>query len=262
MRRRRRKRQLRDRALAFQRRFEDRLAGRTEPVTCGTAIFRPDLPRVFDFNFVRVEQPDPPEAIALASEADRVQAAAGLLHRKIVLEHETGGEVLADDLRVLGWLPDRLVLMVCDRPPAAPVEAPAELVEPRELLPAQELNILKDPHERSPELVHQLLGAEVARAESFPTRGVAVRAEEGIASWCLLYLEDGVAEIDQVTTLPEHRGRGYANAVVRAAAAAAARSGAELVFLWADDRDWPKQWYERLGFEPLARRYAFLRRPS
>src|SRR5205085_2231166 len=124
----------------------------------------------------------------------------------------------------------------------------------------QELNILKDPHDRSPEVVRQLLAAEVARAESCHTQGVAVRAEDGIASWCLLYQDDGVAEIDQVTTRPEHRGRGYAGAVVRAAAAAAARSGAELVFLWADDRDWPKDWYERLGFEPLARRYAFLKR--
>lgn len=262
MRRRRRKRQLRDRALAFQRRFEDRLAGRTERVSWGTAIFRPDLPRVFDFNFVRVEEQDPPEAVELAGEAERVQGAAGLLHRKIVVEDEVAGAALADDLRALGWLPDRLILMVCDRPPAAPVEAPAELVEPGELLPAQELNILKDPHDRSPEVVRQLLDAEVARAASFPTHALAVRTEDGVASWCLLYLHDGVAEIDQVTTLPEHRGRGYANAVVRAAAAVAARSGAELVFLWADDRDWPKDWYGRLGFEPLARRYAFLRRPG
>src|SRR5947199_668998 len=189
MRRRRRKRQLRDRALAFQRNFEDRLAGRTEPVSCGTAIFRPDLPRVFDFNVVRVEEPDPPAPAALSHEADRVQGQAGLLHRKIVAEHEDAGAALLDEMRVLGWLPDRLLLMVCDRPPPAPVEAPAELVEPRDLLPAQELNIRDDPHERSPEVVRQLLEAEVARAESCDAHGVAVRTENGIASWCLLYLD-------------------------------------------------------------------------
>jgi ribosomal protein S18 acetylase RimI-like enzyme len=258
---RRRKRRIRERALRFQRTFEDGLAVRTEPFEGGTAIFRPEMPRVFDFNYLRVESPPPGGAEELAEEAERLQGAAGLLHRKIVIEDEGAGQALLRDFRKLGWLPDHLLLMALDAPPPGPAEPPVEIVEPPELIPAQELNILNDPHDRSPEVVRQLLAAEEARAASLPTRGVAVRSDGEVASWCLLYTDDGVAEIDQVTTLPEHRRRGYGDAVMRAAVGRAGASGSELVFLWADDRDWPKDWYARLGFEPVARRYAFLRRP-
>jgi aminoglycoside 3-N-acetyltransferase len=34
---------------------------------------------------------------------------------------------------------------------------------------------------------------------------------------------------------------------------------AKLVFLVADESDWPMRWYERLGFEPIGRRYELIR---
>jgi predicted N-acetyltransferase YhbS len=39
----------------------------------------------------------------------------------------------------------------------------------------------------------------------------------------------------------------------------ARRAGADLVFLVADDKDWPKQLYARLGFEPVGLAYKFIR---
>jgi len=58
-------------------------------------------------------------------------------------------------------------------------------------------------------------------------------------------------EVEDVGTLPEHRGRGYATAVVLAAIAAARADGAEFVFLVADLDDWPKELYRKLGFDEL-----------
>src|SRR5436190_3160400 len=162
----RRRRRIRDRALAFQHRLEDRLAGRTEPCQGGVAIFRPDLPRVFDLNFLRVEKKPARGAAALAAEADRLQGAAGLLHRKLVIDDEGVGEAMLDDFRELGWLVDRMLLMAHASPRAGPVEPPAELVDPAELLPSQELHIRNDPHDRSPEVLRQLLEAETARAQA------------------------------------------------------------------------------------------------
>jgi hypothetical protein len=49
--------------------------------------------------------------------------------------------------------------------------------------------------------------------------------------------------------------------VVLAAARAARARGCDLVFLVADEADWPKELYARLGFEPLTRFWSFLRRP-
>jgi ribosomal protein S18 acetylase RimI-like enzyme len=61
-----------------------------------------------------------------------------------------------------------------------------------------------------------------------------------------------------VGTLESHRGRGYARALILHAAAEARRAGAKLVFLVADDEDWPKELYRRLGFDELGLVYEFL----
>ena len=57
--------------------------------------------------------------------------------------------------------------------------------------------------------------------------------------------------VEDIGTLPEHRGHGYARAVTLGAIAAARDRGAEFVFLVADHEDWPKTLYEKLGFDEL-----------
>ena len=65
-------------------------------------------------------------------------------------------------------------------------------------------------------------------------------------------MHEGVAEIDNVHTLERFRGRGVARAVVgRAVQEASSIAGADLVFLIADDADWPKELYAKLGFDPV-----------
>ena len=59
--------------------------------------------------------------------------------------------------------------------------------------------------------------------------------------------------MEAVATLPAHRGRGYASAVVLRAVEEALAAGHDLVFLTADDDDWPKELYARLGFEQIGR---------
>jgi ribosomal protein S18 acetylase RimI-like enzyme len=77
-------------------------------------------------------------------------------------------------------------------------------------------------------------------------------------SYTDLYLRGGDAQVEDVGTLPEHRGRGYASAVVLAAVEEARRAGAELIFLFADAEDWPKELYRRLGFDELGYYVRFL----
>jgi hypothetical protein len=50
--------------------------------------------------------------------------------------------------------------------------------------------------------------------------------------------------------------------VVLAACDAARAVGATRIFIVADDDDWPKQLYERLGFDRIGLDVAFLRSPS
>ena len=65
--------------------------------------------------------------------------------------------------------------------------------------------------------------------------------------------------MEDVYTAPEARGRGYARALVCRAVELARSGGHDLVFITADDNDWPKLLYERLGFRPLGRVWQFHR---
>ena len=75
-------------------------------------------------------------------------------------------------------------------------------------------------------------------------------------------MHEGVAELDDVHTLERFRGRGIARGVVGRAAREARDEGADLVFLIADDADWPKDLYAKLGFDPVGRFWQFTKPPE
>jgi GNAT superfamily N-acetyltransferase len=96
-------------------------------------------------------------------------------------------------------------------------------------------------------------------AEEVPTHVFVAPAEGEIGALCSLYLLGGVAQVEEVSTLRARRGEGLASAAVRAAVAAALDAAPELVFIEADDEDWMKDWYARIGFEPIGRTWRFTR---
>ncbi len=77
-----------------------------------------------------------------------------------------------------------------------------------------------------------------------------------------LYSDGATAQVEDVATLPAHRGRGHATAVVLRAVAEADRAGHDFVFLIADDNDWPKHLYRRIGFDEVGRKHSFLKPPG
>jgi ribosomal protein S18 acetylase RimI-like enzyme len=111
----------------------------------------------------------------------------------------------------------------------------------------------------SPELAAELLDAKVLLGNRAVTRFFGVEVGGEIVAWSDLYLAQGMAQVEDVATLEEHRGRGYASGVVLRAVREAEAAGADLIFLVADDEDWPKHLYERLGFEIVGRTYKFIR---
>ena len=76
-----------------------------------------------------------------------------------------------------------------------------------------------------------------------------------------LYVHEGIAQVESVDTLEEFRGRGVARNIVLRAASEGRAAGAEMVFIEADADDWPKQLYERLGFEHVGAYRGFLKAP-
>jgi predicted GNAT family acetyltransferase len=76
-----------------------------------------------------------------------------------------------------------------------------------------------------------------------------------------LYSDGRTAQVEDVATSPDSRGRGLASAVVLRAVEEAVASGHDFVFLIANDGSWPKELYARLGFETIGHTWSFLRKP-
>ena len=74
-----------------------------------------------------------------------------------------------------------------------------------------------------------------------------------------LYSDGAVAQIEDVATLRDFRRRGLAAGDGERGDRRGAREGHELIFIVADDDDWPKDLYARLGFDPIGRAWAFTR---
>jgi ribosomal protein S18 acetylase RimI-like enzyme len=221
----------------------------------GAAVLTPELPLRHDSNYLFLERAaDPEQAIA---EADRVLGGAGREFRVIVAFDDELGQRLRPAFDALGWRTQRHIFMVQRRAP----EKTADLcvvkeVDHEDLRHGRRREILAQPW-AWPELAEQLLDAKRLLAERAATKFFGVEIEGEIVSWTDLYLAEGVAQVEDVATLEEHRGRGYATAVVLRAIEEGRKAGADLVFLVADGEDWPKVLYGRLGFDEVGRLYKF-----
>lgn len=249
----------RDRAVAFLREVYRRRVERVERYPWGELAATPSLPLVYDANLALVDGWDG-DARELQSELERVQKAAGFHHRKAVLP----GEELADRLwaGVLGldWpLRDRFLLMAHRHRPDRPADPAIEVVSVGEAdwAHGRQAMLGLEPWGGDAEVVRQLVELDRRLAAAMSVRHLAAVVGGEIAAYAALYVEGGVAQVEDVATLPQHRGRGLARAVVLQALEQARAAGAELVFLVADESDWPQELYRRLGFAPIGVEHVF-----
>ena len=246
-----------DTAWSFEAVIQDRCAERAERFDYGTALFRSNLSRVYDENFLRVERGfEEVSARQLVSDADRLQGPAALGHRKIVVPNEPAGQRLEPELAQRRFRRSLLLTMVYrGGPPAAPGHEVSE-VGMSELRRSRVDAFISDMHSQA---ARQVVAHLELVASVVPTRAFAVMVDGKAVSWCVLYEEGGVGQIDDVVTMGRYRRRGFGRAVVVAALAASLVAGNELTFLVADDDDWPKRMYAQIGFQPVGRRYEFTR---
>jgi GNAT superfamily N-acetyltransferase len=249
-----------ERIARFERVFQGRLATRTESTPFGTAFFHEDFPRRYDSNFVWVDAPlGDVNAQVLAAEADRVLGGAGLEHRHLYVDDAEQGARLLPGLVGLGYLGERLITMVRVREPDRWNDDQAEEVDAATIGPfLVEVNREADggAHAREAEMLADFRNvlAEQGGARFFVCRGA-----DRIVSVSELYVVDDVAQVEAVYTLEVFRGLGLGRAVVLAGVRAALGAGCDLVFLNADDDDWPKMLYGKLGFDEVARFWSFVK---
>ena len=249
-----------ERAWEFECALQDRFARTRKEFELGTALFDDSLRRVYDANFVRFERGfEELTADAVEGFADELQAS--MRHRKVVIPHEEAGARVAEELRARGWRFERLVTMAYRRERGAlpdPAERTVEEVPLPALRFARERSLASP--KRDADARRQIIDFTYLVGRSTPMRPFAARGDRAeVASFCTLFQRGGIGQVDDVTTLKQYRRRGLAAAVVGGAVRSSLADGDEFIFLVADDADWPKDWYARLGFEPIGRRYELLR---
>lgn len=218
----------------------------------------PSLPEVFFLNGVWAEARMSYEDLAALCERHR----EGVMYDQLYLDEQAGGRELEPEFRAAGWEVDVEVHSVLTGAPDRNVDTTA-VIEPRqeESLALMERWIAEDETlHLTPAGVRQLVEANrrtwpLRNAQRFGVRGPGGE----LVGTTVLFSDGRIAQVEDVYVVPEARGRGYARAMVSAAAALARQEGHELTFIVADDNDWPKQLYAKLGFEPIGRSWLLHR---
>jgi ribosomal protein S18 acetylase RimI-like enzyme len=250
----------RDRIETYLRWREDSSSTRVERSRFGTALYNEDFPSYWDGNLLRVDRPAGATVAKLTAETDRLYE--GFAHRAIVVPDEAAGSRLAATFGRDGWEVDRLLYMVRRRDADRESDGTVEECTLDEVYP-----LMLEANLQSHDGVTRT-GAEANAAvrrvfvDAIGARFFVARVDDEPAGFCELYVHDGVAELDDVHTLERFRGRGIARAVIGHAVRHAGRAGADLIFLIADDADWPKELYAKLGFDPVGRFWQFTKPPE
>jgi ribosomal protein S18 acetylase RimI-like enzyme len=248
-----------ERAASFEEAIRDACAERIVETRFGPCLFNDTFARIWNLNVLRADRPQDASAQEIAAEVERVQGDAGLRHRRVLLP--PGDARLVPGFRNLDWEPDHFLFMLRRREPDRSVRtAHVTEVEPASLASLRDAIVREWSPDSGAGLVEQIIEADALMWKAASGRCFAVFEGGEPVSAAVLYSDGRTAQVEDVATMPAHRGRGHASAVVERAVAEARTDGHDFVFLVAAAEDWPKELYRRLGFDELGSRWAFLRR--
>jgi N-acetylglutamate synthase-like GNAT family acetyltransferase len=245
-------------AGAFARRMLTRLSTDVVAFDGGLAYLDRDFTLRYDSNLLWVDEPGAAPAAHWVEEAEHILGGRGYRHRKVLMSDPDAIRRLTPGFVELGHTADVGVLMVRRGAPDRPVGA----VEVQEVSFAEVRPLLQEIHggatsATDDETVRMLTDYGGKLAQTIGARFFAARVQGQLAGCCELYVDGDEAQVESVSTLEEYRGRGLGRAFVLAASDAALEAGAGWVHLWADAEDWPRHWYQRLGFHEVARSTEF-----
>jgi GNAT superfamily N-acetyltransferase len=247
------------RALDMERTLLSAAVQRTEPHPLGLLLFDDRRPRVWVHNQLHVTGPagDIDDLIRVLDEHY-----GHLDHRRAVIEDEVEGRRLAAGFRDRGWQVETHVYMALREPPDhEPDERLAAEVGAAEHDAIERRTVAESSFATDDDMIEQLMGAhDDERGAADDARCIAGFADGEPAGHTIVYRAGDVAQVEHVVTLSALRGRGVARAMVSLATHLAA--GADLVWLAADNDDWPKELYSKLGFRPIGRTVVLTRTPA
>jgi ribosomal protein S18 acetylase RimI-like enzyme len=240
--------------LQFVHALDARCAERVERFRHGAALLCPSVPRVYSLNFLLLDPGASPSVEELLEDADRLLAR--FAHRRVVTDDDAVGTRLAEELAARDWKLQPLRVMPWRGPegrtdPSTVREVTFEDLEPCWRAGTREAGFDED-------VVDQIVGQRRIIGRAGRARYFAAFVEAEIASYCELYSDGEIAQIEGVLTFERYRGRGLAKAVVSYAREAAERSRHRVTFLLAEEHDWPREFYRKLGFQDAGRIWDFL----
>jgi ribosomal protein S18 acetylase RimI-like enzyme len=244
------------RATAVLARSLELVADSVAPMEGGWILRTPSLPLVWNLNQLRIVDPVSPRFVLEQAEVHFTP----LPFRHLVAEGDSLGRVLEQPLRREGYKLERELVMAMSAQPRWRTQTPcADVIEPDERgLMKLERRWLAEDERISDEVTDQVLDATRREGRALNEQRFGILDGEGqLAAMTKLRSDGGTAQVEDVFTAPESRGRGFASTLVAHAVMSAQERGAEVVFIVADDDDWPKHLYARLGFVPVGRKWTF-----
>lgn len=242
------------RATAFLAHSLEQIAESVEPIEGGWVVLTPSLPLVWNLNQLRIVAPVSSRSLLEQAEAHL----SALPFRHLVAEGDSLGAAHERPLRREGYKLERELVMVMTAQPR-PRTPPTEILElGPQALEALERRWLAGDDRISDEVADQVFEATYREGQAQSEQRFGVLDGDGRPTAMTKLRSNGrTAQVEDVYTAPESRRRGFASALVSHAVSRAQQSGAEVVFIVADDDDWPKHLYARLGFAPVGRKWAF-----
>jgi ribosomal protein S18 acetylase RimI-like enzyme len=246
------------RVVAFQEGIARRSAQRLVPLTGGFAVLDDRYPTSYEHNQLYVT--GPMAAGVVVAEADLLLRERR--HRYLTVLDVEEAPRLTPELVAAGYREEGTVVMALTRGPERAETTTAVRPERVPLEALREADAVGW-EERYPNLpgdvARQLFERRYATATACDLTTHVARGDGAVAAWCNLYRVGRDAQVESVNTLSAWRRRGFARAVVLDAIATAREAGCDLVFLLADRDDWPRDFYERLGFAVIAEQRSFAR---
>jgi predicted GNAT family acetyltransferase len=189
---------------------------------------------------------------------------ADLSFRHLVIEDGSAAAYLDDSFLAAGWKVEREVIMALDRPPDREVDTSAVVeLEEDQMVRLMKLWILEEHVGIEPKAVDQVMEYNRREGRAWNERCFGISDDDGSpVAITKLRMNDAIAWVEDVYTVPEARERGYARMLVTHATAIARSDRKDVTFILADDDDWPKNLYARIGFERVGQIRIFRSTPS
>jgi GNAT superfamily N-acetyltransferase len=234
---------------ALEHRVHDAGASRREDWEGGVAYFNERLPLVWDVNFVRMDR----DADDVPGQVDRLQA--GQSHRKVLIEDRVLLECHAAALIKRGYTRRGLVAMA--REPGGQLDSDVRELPYEQVKPFRYEVHMEQLSPPNPAVAFQVGRVHDRTVPLTGERWLVIHVDGEPAGHCIVYSYGGLAQIEDVGVLKRFRGHGLARRLLSHALELVAPDH-DTVMILAETDDWPRQFYGRLGFEPVEQRADFL----